>query len=140
MDQKKTFRLELITQEKVLISEDVSYAVVPSESGPLGVLPRHAPLLGALAIGILKVRDTAKKEFNVFVDRGFFMISREGITLVVRKAEREDKIDVERAVAARERAKKLIASRNAGTDLKRANEAFQRAATRIKAAKGPIKN
>ena len=94
MDQKH-FKLELITQEKVLIKQDVKSVVAPSGKGLIGILPGHAPLLGNLVTGILKVRDAAEKEFRAFVDNGFFMIAGEGVTIITQSAEMEDRINVQ---------------------------------------------
>ncbi len=135
MKQESKYKLEIITQDQVLLSQDVVFTVVPSASGPIGVLPGHAPLLGILNIGPLKVRDTAGAEFGVFVGRGFFMISHEGVKVVARVAEIDDQIDVERARASRDRAKEIISSGSvSGMDMERAQDALVRAKSRIKVA------
>jgi len=136
MKHETQFRLELVTQEKVLLSQEVSFVVVPSGRGPIGILPGHAPLLGVITVGILKVRDTAQKEFDVFVRRGFFMVSRTGVTVVTQSAEVGNSIDLDRALEARERAEKIIATRSPGMDMERAREALTRAKTRIKIVQG----
>ncbi|MCP4714314.1 MAG: ATP synthase F1 subunit epsilon [Deltaproteobacteria bacterium] len=136
MDEKKKIKLNLITQDKTLVSEDVSFVVLPSEAGPLGILPGHAPLLGTLDIGELLVRDISGKEFKAFVGRGFFMISREGVSMVAHRAELEDQIDVDRATTSRERARKILLSTNTGMDIERARDAMRRADVRIRIVKG----
>jgi len=136
MDRKKELKLELITPDRVLLDKPISFATIPSGSGPIGVLPGHAPLLGNLFRGVLMVRDISGKEFNVFVRRGFFMISHEGIKIVTQAAELDDQIDLDRAVAARDRAKRIIASGDATMDMERAKEALLRAQARIKIGQG----
>ena len=98
----------------------------------MGVLPNHAPLLGNLFRGVLMVRDISGKEFNVFVQQGSFMISHSGIKIVTPAAEIDDQIDIDRAMAARDRANKILASKDAAMDMERAKEALMRAETRIK--------
>ncbi len=132
MDKKKELKIELITPERVLLDSTITFATVPSGSGPIGVLPGHAPLLGTLFGGVLMVRDVSGKEFNVFVRRGFFMISHSGIKIVTQAAEIDDQIDLNRATAAKDRANKILASNDAAMDMKRAREALTRAETRIK--------
>lgn len=132
MDKKKELKIELITSERVLFDRAISFATIPSGSGPIGVLPGHAPLLGNLFRGTLMVRDISGKEFNVFVRRGFFMISHSGIKIVTQAAELDDQIDLDRAISARDRAKSIIESGDMTMDMERAREALLRAEARIK--------
>ena len=132
MDKKKELKIELITPEKVLLDSTITFATIPSGAGPVGVLPNHAPLLGNLFRGVLMVRDISGKEFNVFVQQGSFMISHSGIKIVTPAAEIDDQIDIDRAMAARDRANKILASKDAAMDMERAKEALMRAETRIK--------
>ena len=92
--KKDNFSLEVITPERVLISQNAASIVLPAGNGSLGILPGHAPLISTVGIGILKVRDTSKKEKQVFVNDGFIMVSLEGVTILVRSAEAGEKIDV----------------------------------------------
>ena len=52
----KTFRLEIVTPEKIVFSEDVVSLVAPAENGYLGVLAGHAPLLCTLKPGEIRIR------------------------------------------------------------------------------------
>ena len=76
MDNKKELKIELITPERVLLDSTITFATIPSGSGPVGVLPNHAPLLGNLFRGVLMVRDISGKEFNVFVQDGDLYLFR----------------------------------------------------------------
>ena len=134
MSEKNSFQLKLITPQGTVLTEEIILAVVPSGIGPIGILPGHVPLLGIVVSGILRAQDKAKKEFLLYVGKGFFMISREGVTIVAQTAERTDKIDVARATAAKERAKQSLVSGDKSIDRERVNEALQRADMRIKAA------
>ena len=132
MDKKKELKIELITPKRVLLDSPIAFATVPSGTGPIGVLTGHAPLLGNLFRGVLMVRDISGKEFNVFVQQGSFMISHSGIKIVTPAAEIDDQIDIDRATAAKDRANKILASKDAAMDMERAKEALMRAETRIK--------
>ena len=134
MENRKKFKLELITQEKKLINDNVKFAVVPSVAGPIGILPGHAPLIGTFDVGIVKARGAAEKEFSVFVNDGFFMIYTRGVTIIAQSAELTDQIDIKRATAAQQRAEKNISSKDKTIDVERAKNALIRAKTRIKAA------
>ena len=135
---KDYFNLEVITPERVLISQNASSVVLPAGNGSLGILPGHAPLISKVGSGILKVRDTGKKEKLVFVNDGFIMVSLEGVTILVRSAEAGEKIDVRRATAAKERAGQRLAHRDQTTDVQRARDALVRAECRLKIAIGGL--
>ena len=136
--KKDTFSLEVITPEKVLLSQDAASIVLPAGNGSLGILPGHAPLISKVGIGILKVRDTAKKEKLVFVNDGFIMVSLEGVTILARSAEVKEMIDAKRATAAKERAEQRLAHRDQNTDVQRARDALVRAECRLKIVLGGL--
>ena len=88
MKRAEDFKLEVITPERVLLSQQVSSLVLlSSEGGSLGILPKHAPLIAKVNTGILKVRDTNKKEKVISVTNGVVMVSLEGVSIIVRSAE-----------------------------------------------------
>jgi F-type H+-transporting ATPase subunit epsilon len=136
--KKDSFSLEVITPEKVLIRQEAASIVLPAGNGSLGILPGHAPLISKVGIGILKVRDTGKKEKLFFLNDGFIMVSLEGVTILVRSAEAGEKIDVQRATAAKERAEQRLAHRDQNTDVQRARDALVRAECRLKIAIGGL--
>jgi F-type H+-transporting ATPase subunit epsilon len=83
-----TLQLELVSPEKLLLSEAVGMVVVPGVEGYFGVLPDHMPLLSTLRPGVVSVHDgvndPAGKRF--FVDGGFAEVNRDGCTLLVEEA------------------------------------------------------
>jgi F-type H+-transporting ATPase subunit epsilon len=88
MKRAEDFKLDVITPEKVLLSQQASSLVLlSSEGGSLGVLPGHAPLIARVNKGVLKVRDTSKKEKVISVSNGVIMVSLEGVSVLVRSAE-----------------------------------------------------
>lgn len=134
MYSKSKFRFELYTQERVLLTQDVCYVLVPSVEGPLGVLPGHAPLIGILSTGILRVRDLSNKEFSLFVGRGFFLIARECMTVVANIAELKHQINLEAALAEREQARNILAAGGSARERETAKNALLQAETKIKIA------
>ncbi len=134
MTDRKSYKLELITQEKQLIDDYVNSAVIPTGMGPIGVLPGHAPLIGTLDTGVLRASGDPEKKFNAFVDKGFFMVYSGGLTIIAQSAEMKEQIDLERAIAAKKRAEQIIDSEDRSLDLKRAKDALLRARARIKVA------
>ena len=87
MKDKRSYRLELITPEKTVFNEEITFAVIKSGAGPVGIMPEHAPLLGTVDVGILTYRDLEKAEHQLNLGPGFFMVSNDGVSIVARSAE-----------------------------------------------------
>lgn len=129
---EKGQRLEIVTPQRKVFSEDVDFLVAPGSDGELGILPNHTPLITALNIGIMRVEQEGKK-FKVVVSGGFMEVRNNKVTVLATAAERTDEIDVARAEAARKRAEDRLASKVPDLDTLRAELALRRALMRIKA-------
>lgn len=128
----KTLKLEVVTPERQVFSDEVQSIIVPAAEGYLGVLPNHAPLISGLKPGIIKYRQEGKIRL-LAISGGFMEVSSNKVTILADTAERPDQIDVERAKAARERAEKRLKERPPGLDVARAEFALQRALARLRA-------
>ncbi|KNZ68413.1 ATP synthase F1 subunit epsilon [Thermincola ferriacetica] len=129
----KQVKVEIVTPERIVFSEEVEFVVVPGEEGYLGILANHAPIVAALKIGVMKVIQN-QKEIKLAISGGFMEVSKNKLVVLADTAERGDEIDVARARAAKERAEQRLASRTHDIDLVRAELALRRAIARIKAA------
>jgi F-type H+-transporting ATPase subunit epsilon len=98
-----TIRLELVTPERLLLSEEVDEVVAPGYEGEFGVLPEHTQLLAILNIGVLRYRKGSATE-KIALGGGFAEVTPERVVVMADTAERADEIDVERAQRARDRA------------------------------------
>ncbi|OGR25030.1 MAG: ATP synthase F1 subunit epsilon [Desulfobacterales bacterium RIFOXYA12_FULL_46_15] len=124
--------LEVVTPQKSVVSEEVEIVVAPGSEGEFGALKGHTTFLTSLKLGTLRYKDSAGKERYVFINGGFAEVLPTKVTILAESAERRKDIDVERAVKAKERAEKRLASRSPETDLVRAEAALRRALHRIK--------
>lgn len=125
--------LEVITPERVVVSEEVDIVTAPGVEGEFGVLAHHAPMVAAIKIGPLRYKVGDKEEW-LAVSGGFCEVSQNKITFLVESAERAYEIDVERALRAKERAEKRIQeyhAKIAEIDYARARASLQRAMTRL---------
>lgn len=129
---ESTQRLEIVTPEKKVFSDDVRFIIVPGEAGELGFLPNHAPLMSGLKIGLITVQQEAKR-FKVSIGGGFVEVRNNKVTVLADTAERDDQIDRERAELAKERAEKRLVEKASDTDLARVELALKRALNRLKA-------
>lgn len=129
---EKTQRLEIVTPQKKVFSEDVKFLVAPGTDGELGILPEHAPLITSLNIGIMRIQQEGKN-IKVVVTGGFMEVRNNKVTVLANAAERAEDIDVARAEAAKQRAEARLAAKTPDIDVLRAELALKRALTRLKA-------
>ena len=129
-----TMRLEIVTAERRVYSEDVDMLVAPGIDGQVGILPNHAPLLTALQPGEIRV-DKDGEESYMAVSGGFLEVLANRVTILADTAERAEEIDIERAEAAVLRAQERIASRASDRDLQRAVMSLRRSQARLLAAR-----
>jgi len=95
-----TFTFELVSPERLLISEDVESVVVPGSEGDFQVLPQHAPVLATLRSGLLDVVLPSGKERRIFVRGGFAEAGPESLTVLAQTA--IDSADLNKAALAQE--------------------------------------
>lgn len=128
-------RLEIVTPEKKVLSEDVDFVVVPGELGELGILPNHTPLMSSLKIGEIRIT-TGNKIDKLAISGGFVEVTKKKVTVLADTAELSCDIDVERAERAKERAERRLAKMDPDSDLdyERARLALLRAINRLKVA------
>jgi F-type H+-transporting ATPase subunit epsilon len=98
-----TIRLELVTPERLVLSEEVDEVVLPGYEGEFGVLPGHTQYLAILNIGMLWYRKGSAKT-RIALGGGFAEVNHDRVVVMADTAERADEIDVERAQRARDRA------------------------------------
>ena len=123
-------RLEIVTAERTVYSDDVDVLVAPGIAGELGILPRHAPLLTALRPGEIRIVKDGDESFMA-VSGGFLEVMNNKVTILADTAEQADEIDLERAEEAIRRAEERIASRGADMDLEGAMSALRRSRARV---------
>jgi F-type H+-transporting ATPase subunit epsilon len=126
-------RLDIVTAERVVYSEEVDILVAPGVLGQLGILPHHAPLMTTLEPGELRVRKGGE-EYSLAISGGFLEVRPDRIIVLADAAERADEIDIARAEAAKERAQQRLAHPTPEIDLARAEAALRRSLARLKVA------
>ena len=129
-----TMRLEIVTAERIVYSEDVDILVAPGIDGELGILPRHAPLLTVLKPGEIRVVKDGEDSLMA-VSGGFLEVLGNKVTILADTAEREDEIDVERSEEALRRAEERVATAPAERDLERALASMRRSQARLRVAR-----
>jgi F-type H+-transporting ATPase subunit epsilon len=77
---------ELVSPERLLLSEQVDMVVVPGAEGDFGVLPRHAPLISTLRPGVIRVFEGREIKNRIFVAGGFAEVTPERCTVLAEEA------------------------------------------------------
>jgi F-type H+-transporting ATPase subunit epsilon len=129
-----TFQLEIVTPERLLVSESVSEMEIPGKGGYLGILPGHAPLISELSVGEISYRDSKSQVKRLAVAWGFVEVLPDKVTILAETAERAEDIDVARARAAREKAEAILKSPPENADTAKAEASLQVANARIAVA------
>lgn len=133
-------RLDVVTAERLVFSEDVDIVIAPGSEGELGILPRHAALMTTLQPGALRAR-IGVDEIDLAIGGGFLEVRDNRVLVLADSAERAEEIDTERARAAEERARQLLAERSTQTvDLLQVEGALRRSQIRLKVARRNRRN
>ncbi len=104
---QERFRLEVVTPQRLLVSEDVDEVTAPGLEGEFGVLPGHTPFLTALGVGELMYRIGGEEHF-LAVRHGFAEVKHERVTVLAEEAEFPSEIDLARAEAAKIEAEQAL--------------------------------
>jgi F-type H+-transporting ATPase subunit epsilon len=81
-----TFKFELITPERMLLSEDAAQVLVPGTEGEFTVLPGHAPVISALRPGVVDAALADARKVRVFVKGGLVEVGADRLTVLAERA------------------------------------------------------
>lgn len=126
-------KLDIVTPEESVFSDEVDMLVAPGIEGQLGILPHHTPLMTILGIGELVMRNGKEEQF-LAIGGGYLEVQPDRVIVLADAAERAEDIDVSRAEAARERAQRSMAEKPSGLDAAQAEAALKRSLIRLKVA------
>ena len=131
-------QLDVVTPEKMVISEEVDIVVAPGALGEFGVLAGHIPFLSTLKPGEMRFTRDGKVEYMA-VGSGFAEVQPEKVTVLADTAELSREIDIDRAKRARQRAEeRLRQAKKTELDYSRAEAALQRSLARLRVAEKHI--
>ena len=130
---EKNLHLLIYTPFGKYLETDADYISVTSSVAVLGIMPNHAPLITTLKICKLTVKIAG--QVNEYAIGGGVLHIEKGskVTLLLDSIESKDEIDLDRAIAAKERAEELLLKKD-NVDIKRADAALLRALNRISVA------
>lgn len=128
-----TTKLEIVTAEREVYSEDVTAVIAEGIEGQMTILPKHAPLVTMLTAGPITIRRDGD-EIIMAISGGFLEVRPDKIIILADACERSDEIDIERATAAKQRAEERLKDLPPELDHMRAEAALRRSIARLRVA------
>jgi len=128
-----TFKLEIVTAERMVYSDEVSALIAWGLEGQLAILPHHAPLMTMLQPGDLMIRKD-KEEDYLAISGGFLEVRPDKVIILADACERVDEIDIARAEEAKKRAQETLKAGPLTADAAAAEAALRRSIARLKVA------
>ena len=126
-------KIDIVSAERLVYSDEVDVVVAQGVEGQLGILPHHAPLMTMLQPGELLLRK-GKEEVSLCIAGGFLEVRPDRVVVLADAAEKCEEIDASRAEAAKRRAEERLRGRVTQEDLAQARAALSRAVARLKVA------
>nr|YP_009256757.1 CF1 epsilon subunit of ATP synthase [Closterium baillyanum]ANI25728.1 CF1 epsilon subunit of ATP synthase [Closterium baillyanum] len=127
-----TLNLRVMAPNRIVWNSEAQEIILSTNSGQIGILPNHAPLLTALDIGIMKIRINSQWSTMALMG-GFAMIENNQLTILVNEAEKASDIDPEEAQKTFEATQDNLNKATGRKQTIEANLAFQRAKARLEA-------
>jgi F-type H+-transporting ATPase subunit epsilon len=125
--------LEVVTPEKLLLSQQVDEVIAPGSEGEFGVLPGHCHFLSTLRIGELRYR-VGNDTHRMAVLWGFAEVTPQKVTVMAEVAEKAEDIDMGRAQAALEQAEQRLKAGGLPSEVREAEISLEKARLRTKIA------
>jgi len=126
-------KVSLITPDCILWDGPVEEALLSTTTGLMGILPNHAPLLTALEIGPLRLRNENKEWLSFAVMGGFATIKDNALTLIVNQAESGTSLEKATVEENLSKAKAALEEASTPADLIEAQIAYRKAKARFEA-------
>jgi F-type H+-transporting ATPase subunit epsilon len=125
-----TLKLEIVTPEEKIYSEDVEMVTLPGSEGELGVYPNHVPVLTSLRPGELRIVKDGR-ESAMAIGEGFVEIKADGVSILTDMALQTEKIDVAAAEAAVARAQAAMKEDHSAEEVAAIQASLQKALAQL---------
>ena len=119
-----TLKLEIVTPEAKIYSEDVDMVTLPGVEGEMGIFPNHVPLMTQLVAGEVSVRKGGQN-FFLAVGDGFVEVTGTHVSILTDMAIASDQIDEAKAEEARKRAEARLSEKLEGEEVAAGGKLFE---------------
>jgi len=130
----RTLKLEIVTPEAKIFSDDVDMVTLTGSDGEMGILPQHMPLMTQLVAGEIIAR---KNNENIFlaVGDGFVQVTGERVSILTDMAIAADDIDEARTEEARRKAEARLSQKISDEEAAQVQAALVHATTQLRVKK-----
>ena len=129
-----TLQVCIMTPDRIFLNQEAEELILPTNTGQMGVLKNHAPLITALDIGVMLIRANNAWE-SIALMGGFALVKQNKVTVLVNEAESAETIDLSDAEASFSAAKTRLENAEGEKQKVEANFAFKRARARYQVVK-----
>ena len=110
-------KFRIVTPDGITFEDEITQVSVPTQSGEITILPHHIPLVSVLKAGEIRITKE-NNETDIAVSTGVIEVRpQDEVYVIADTAERAERIDLERAEAARKRAEELLQQRSTLEDM-----------------------
>jgi F-type H+-transporting ATPase subunit epsilon len=128
-----TIYVDVVSAEKSIFSGEAKFVALPGESGELGILHGHTPLITRIRPGSVRIEKADGDEEFVFVAGGYLEVQPDRVTVLADTAIRGHDLDEAKAIEAKKRAEEAMQNRGTDFDLALAQSEFAMAAAQLAA-------
>ena len=128
-------KLEIVSAEEEIFSQDVEMVYAPAEMGEVGISPKHTPLITKLKPGDVRAQINKDEMKTFYVSGGILEIQPNEVTILSDTALREDDLDEERALEAEKLAKEAMKNSSNEVDATKAKSELLQAAAQLRLIK-----
>nr|AXH37901.1 ATP synthase CF1 epsilon subunit [Chlamydomonas sp. ICE-L] len=129
-----SLQISILTPERPFWNGEAEEIILPTETGEMGVLKNHAPIVTGLDVGAMLIR--TKQEWNSYaIMGGFALVKQNQVTILANEAQYSVNIDAEEAKTAFETAKDNLEKAEGVKEKVEANFAYKRAKARYQVVK-----
>ena len=116
-----TLRVDVVSIEGSIFSGEAKFVALPGESGELGIMPRHTPLITRIKPGAVRIQraDNDEEEF-VFVAGGILEVQPDRVTVLADTAIRGHDLDEAKATEAKKAAEAALSAAKNDLDIAKA--------------------
>jgi F-type H+-transporting ATPase subunit epsilon len=130
-----TIKLEIVSAEEQIFSEEVEMVYAPAEMGEVGISPKHTPLITKLKPGDVRAQINKDEMKTFYVSGGILEIQPNEVTILSDTALREDDLDEERALEAEKLAQEAMKNSSNEVDASKAKSELLQAAAQLRLIK-----
>ena len=134
MAERKTFRLEVISPERIFYTGDAEMVELTTTEGDIGIYADHIPLTTIVAPGVMTITEPGGVLKEAAVLEGFMEITPDKVTILAQSCEWPEEIDINRAAEAKARAERRLKSADENINMARADLALRKSLIRLQLA------